>query len=150
MPLSPAIRARQFSAVPTPKGETRPIPVTATRRRAGGLKIVVERLAGCGERRWWWSVLVAGVALDICDRFLDLADLLRLFVRDLDAELLLESHHPLDDVERIGAQVVGEAGVGRDFVLVHPELLDDDVLDLLRYICHRSDPPVWFGRTGRA
>jgi hypothetical protein len=31
MPLFPARRASQFTAVPTPRGDTKPTPVTATR-----------------------------------------------------------------------------------------------------------------------
>src|ERR1700740_1094077 len=109
MPLLPASRPRQVGSVPTASGDTRPTPVTTTRRRTAELKRS-RRVRGreAGSRR---SVLVPGVLLDVFDRLLDVADLLRLLVRDLDPELLLESHHQLDDVEGVGAKVVGEAGL---------------------------------------
>src|SRR5215208_3123960 len=97
MPLFPSRRARQFSAVPTPSGDTRPTPVTTTRRRTRELKISVIpfgwAVSGWRDR----SVLIPGVLLDVLDRVLDVADLLGVLVRDLEAELLLESHDQLDD-----------------------------------------------------
>src|SRR5262249_67249 len=102
-----------------------------------------DTAACCGGQEIWgisWElrsvrrvalVLIAGVLLDVVDCLADVADLLRLLVRDLDPELLLARHHQLDDVERVGAQVVGEAGIQGDLVRVHAELLDDDALDLV-------------------
>src|SRR5262245_61743412 len=127
MPLLPSLRARQFSAVPTPSGETKPTPVSTTRRRSGKLKRRVgSRGRSVAAER---SVLVPGVLLDVLDGVLDGADLLGVLVRDLDPELLLERHYQLDDVERVGAQVVGEARFHRHLVGIDAELLDDDVLD---------------------
>src|SRR5258708_19570564 len=127
MPLLPASSPCQVGAVPTASGDTRPTPVTTTRRRTAELKISAgswEGWPGSGG-----SVLVPGVLLDVLDRLLDVADLLGLLVRDLDPELLLEGHDQLHDVERVGAQVVGEASLQGDLVLVHAQLLHDDPLD---------------------
>ena len=41
------------------------------------------------------------------------------------------SSHQLDLVEGVGAQVLDELRIGVDVILFHPELLDDDLLDLL-------------------
>jgi hypothetical protein len=71
------------------------------------------------------------VLLDVGDRLTHARDLLGVVVRNLDPELLLERHHELDDVERVGAEVVHERRIRRDFFLVDTELLHDDALDLL-------------------
>ena len=68
-----------------------------------------------------------GVRLDVVDGLLHGGDLLRLLVRDLGLELLLERHHQLDRVERVGAQVVDERRLVLDLGLVHAELLGDDL-----------------------
>src|SRR4029077_16009119 len=106
-------------------------PVTTTRRRTSGLKIAVGSKRSAGRWRKGSSILVPGVLLDVLDRFADIADLLGLFVGDLDAELLLEGHHQLDDVQRIRSQIIGEAGLQGDLILVDAELLHDDRLDPL-------------------
>src|SRR5687768_15727702 len=148
IPLFPSIRARQFSAVPTARGDTRPTPVTTTRRSAGELKI----LAGLVRRsaaRSGSSVLVPGIVLDVVHRLAHVADLLGLLVRDLDAELLLEGHHELDDVQRVCSQVIGEAGLQRDLVLVDAQLLNDNALDPFRY-SHGVSLLLLRSRAGRA
>ena len=53
------------------------------------------------------------VLLDVLDGVADGDDLLGVLVRDLDVELLLEGHHQLDRVERVGAQVLDELRVRR-------------------------------------
>src|SRR5436305_5768162 len=135
MPLLPASRACQLSAVPTPRGETRPTPVRATRRgsvfKAGSLL----RLGRAVD-----LVLVPDVVLDVFHGLADVADLLGLLVRDLDPELLLEGHHQLHDVQGVGPQVLGEARLQGDLFFVDPELLDDDAFNLLCN-CHRWFPP---------
>ena len=75
-----------------------------------------------------WSL---GVRLDVVDRFLDAGDLLGVLVRDLDPELLLERHHELHGIERVGPEVVDERRIRRHFFLVHAKLLDDDALHLV-------------------
>jgi hypothetical protein len=62
--------------------------------------------------------------------------LLGVLLGDLEAELLLEGQHQLDDRERVGLQVVDERGGGDELVLRHLELLADEFLDLLLDIAH--------------
>src|SRR3989338_3501051 len=112
-PLHPSPRACQFFSVPIPSDDTRPMPVTTTRRM---------RLLFC-----------LGVRVDVFDRLFHARDLLGVLIGNLDAELLLERHHQLDGVERVGAQIVDKRGVRCDFLFVHPELLHDDALDLVGY-----------------
>src|SRR5690606_18254983 len=59
-------------------------------------------------------LLVADELHGVADR----ADTFRLFVGDLHAELVLQAHDQLDDVERVGAQVFDEAGIGRDLAWI--------------------------------
>ena len=74
--------------------------------------------------------------VDVVDGVLDGADLLRVLVRDLRPELLFEAHDELDQVERVGVQVVDERRLGLDLILVGAELLDDDLLEALVRGCH--------------
>src|SRR5436305_11924037 len=61
-------------------------------------------------------------------RVADALNLLGVLVRDFDAELLLEAHDEFDGVERVRAEVVDEARVGRHLVLVNSKLVNDDLL----------------------
>src|SRR5258705_3019232 len=119
-PLCPASSPAHVSVVPIPSADTNPMPVTTTRLftslRPSSGSLLLLRL---------------GVCLDVIDGFLDAGDLLGVLVRDLDPELLLERHHELHRVERVGAQVVHERGVGGDFLLIDTELLHDDALHLV-------------------
>ena len=62
-------------------------------------------------------------------------------VGDLEIELLLERHHELDGIERVGAQVLDELGRGQHLVLLHSELLDDDLLHALFNRLRHALPP---------
>src|SRR6478672_1596872 len=116
MPLRPAHSASQLAAVPMPSGDTRPTPVTTTRLLTG---------PPCD------SSLFLAVRLDVLDRFLDAGNLLRVLVRDLDAELLFEGHHQLHRVERVGPEIVHERGVRGHFFFIDAQLLHDDALHLV-------------------
>src|SRR6266852_3191766 len=116
MPFLPARSPSQLTALPIPRGETRPTPVTATRRE--------------DEERGIFSLVLRGVLFDVLDGVLDLLDLFGRLVGNLDVERFFEGHHEFHGVKRIGAQVVHERGFWRDLVGVHAELLDDDALDL--------------------
>src|SRR5262245_14742649 len=119
MPDTPWSRDVQNSSALLPMGVTAPNPVTTTRRLS----------TLCAS-----SLLVF---LDVVDGVSDGRDLLGVLVGDLEIELLLERHHQLDGVERIGPAVVDHLGIGMDFVLLHPELLADDLLDpLLHWLGH--------------
>src|SRR6266853_1330827 len=122
-PLLPAVSACQLGSVPIPSDDTRPMPVTTTRR----LSAMRFLLPGKG------LLLAFGVRLDVFDRFLDARDLLGILVWNLDAELLLERHDKFHGVERVGAKVVDERGVRRHFFFVNAELLHDDAFDFVRY-----------------
>src|SRR6266850_4856438 len=115
-PDCPAMRAAQVLATSFPTGVTSPIPVTATRRVT--LFALPHLVVQVGHRRP------------------DGAELLRLFVRDIDVEFLLEGHNELDRVEAVGAQVFHEARVVGELVALHAQLLNNDVFDLLFELLH--------------
>src|SRR5271166_2392899 len=127
-PLLPAVRACQTSAVVLPTEQSRPMPVMTTRR----LRVLVPLLA-----RFLSKLLAClGVLADVVDGVVDGANLLGVFVRDLDVEGLFEGHDEFYGVERIGAEVVHERCAGRDFALVHTQLLYDDLLHFFVNCCH--------------
>src|ERR1700741_4793007 len=88
MPDLPASRFCQPSSTLLPTGLIRPRPVTTTRRE-------LIRDGVCLKRRPSGGLLVL---LRVVDRQLDGGDLLRLFVGNLDPELVLERHHEFDRV----------------------------------------------------
>src|ERR1041385_6436519 len=122
-PERPASRAAQVSSTVFPPGVTSPRPVTTTRRFATGL--------------------LAGLLVEILHRIADGAKLLRLFIGDVDVELLLERHHELDGVEAVGAEVLHETGLGQELFPLDAEFLDDDILDLLLGSAHGFLNRVW-------
>jgi len=94
--------------------------------RAAALQFSDEKLSADG-----FAALLFGALLDVID---DVANRLQLFgvlIRDFDGKLFLESHHQFHDVQGIRAQIFDERRLGRDLFGVDPELLDDDVFDLL-------------------
>ncbi|OLB68405.1 MAG: hypothetical protein AUI09_00525 [Gemmatimonadetes bacterium 13_2_20CM_2_66_5] len=74
--------------------------------------------------------------MEIGHRRPDGAELLRLFVRDVDVEFLLERHDQLDGIEAVGAEIFHETRVVRELIAFDTELLDDDVFDLLFELLH--------------
>src|SRR5215212_2682750 len=107
----PAQMASQYALAPTPTGVTAPSPVTTTRCKV----LPHRRLLGDHQ----------------VGRLADGLDAGDLVVGDLDAELLLEGEHDLDQVERVGVQVLLEAGVGGHLVRLHAQLRGQDVLHRL-------------------
>src|SRR5258708_3990808 len=87
-PLLPASNAGQTSAVVLPTAQIMPNPVMRTRR---------PKLLAC------LRVLAAAV-----DRIRNGADLLGVFVWNLDVERFFEGHDQFDGVQRIGSQIVHE------------------------------------------
>src|SRR5712692_9211192 len=124
IPDFPASALSQASWTLLPRGQTTPRPVTTTLRR------FTYRSGRLGPQ------LTLGVGLDVIDGLLHGGDLLGFLVGNLGLELLLEGHHELDGVQRIGAEVVDERGFVLDFGLVHAELLGNDFLDRLLDILH--------------
>jgi hypothetical protein len=70
---------------------------------------------------------------DVVDGLPDGLDLLRVLVRDLDPELVLQLHDQLHEIERVGVEILLEGSVLRDLVLVDAELLRQDLLDPLEH-----------------
>src|SRR5438105_5328380 len=142
IPLRPAQSASQFACVPMASGDTSPTPDTTTRLLnpppsgsgcSRTLRLAAVVSAAKGGRYRGGLFLGLRVRLDVLDRFLHARDLLGVLVRNFDPELLLEGHHELDGVERVGAQVIDERGIRRHFLFVDPELLHDDALHLVCY-----------------
>src|SRR6266496_1963004 len=100
MPLCPWRRACQFSRLPIPRGETMPTPVMTTR-----LSMSLRPRPPA-----------SGVGLDVLDGVADRVNLFGVLVADLDLERLLQGHHQLDRVQRIGPQVVHEGGIHGDLL----------------------------------
>src|SRR4051794_36633255 len=128
-PDSPARRLFQVSSVPSPLGVTRPIPVMTTRsiycscdRRRATLAPRSAAAARGRARARPPTWLLLGVRLDVVDRVLDAADLLRVLVRDVDLERLLEGEDQLHQAQRIGAEIVDERRLRLDVLLVDVEL----------------------------
>src|SRR5262249_36533596 len=146
MPLTPA--RMFFHAVETslPTGLMMPMPVTTTRRllmlfgstvlRESASDTTCERTpktqaAPRRRSRGNSNEEKSGfdVRLDVVDRLLHGRDLLGFLVRDLALEFFLERHHQLDGIQRVGAQIVHERRVRRDFVFFDAQLFDYDLLD---------------------
>src|SRR5690606_16699030 len=73
------------------------------------------------------------VLVDVGDRVTDGADLFGFLIADLEIELLLHRHDDLDEVERIGVQVIDERGILGNLVSFHAEALRDDALYAFEY-----------------
>src|SRR6476646_651033 len=89
-PLREAIRPSQKAPRPTPKAETTPMPVMATRR-----------ISRSGRRR--------ALGQDLAQRLDDLADTLHLLnylIGNADIEFVFEREDQVDSVERIDAELL--------------------------------------------
>src|SRR4051812_31446477 len=143
MPLLPAVMFAQAVATSLPTGLMMPRPVTTTRRLLifrtclesqagliGPYGAVCLRTPKKQKLRLvaQLPVLSIGknssldVSLDVVDRLLHRRDLLRFLVGDLALEFLFESHHQLDGIERIRAEVIHERRIRRDLVFLHAQL----------------------------
>src|SRR5690349_15461276 len=100
MPLRPATSPAQVSRKVSPRLVAPPSPVTTTR-----LLFMVPGPIGARSSGG------AHVGLDEVHRVSDGLDLLGLFVRDRDVEVVLELHDQFDRVERVRAEVLDERGV---------------------------------------
>ena len=58
-----------------------------------------------------------------------------------DAELAFEHEGELDEVERVGGEVIGEGHFGGELVRTHPEMLRDEGTDLGLEVLRRLRPP---------
>src|SRR5579884_4025293 len=75
------------------------------------------------------------------DRLAHRGDLLRILVRDLQVELLLEGHDQLHDVQGVRPEILHELPLGSHLVGLHPQLLDDDRLHAIEHRCHATTTP---------
>src|SRR5580704_10376585 len=123
MPLFPASRLRQTSSVPMPQPQISPTPVTTTRRFKRNFSYT-----DCTDWDGQWLLASFGVLLDVIDGVFDRGNFLGILVRNLNAEIFLESHDQLDRVERVGAQVVHKGSSRSYFAFINTELLDNDCL----------------------
>src|SRR5215203_596231 len=71
------------------------------------------------------------VRRDVFDSLTDRLDLLGVLIRDLDPELILELHDHLDEVERVGAEILLEVRLFRDVRFLHGQALCQDFPDAL-------------------
>src|SRR6204780_5285672 len=120
MPLRLARIDAHADAMSLPMGETIPRPVTTT------LRLLKRASSG-----------LAFVRVDVIDGLLDGRDLLRVLVRYLRLELLFESHHQLNRVQRVCAEVVNKRGVIGYFFFFDAPLFGHDLLNLLLNSTHR-------------
>src|SRR5579862_3688627 len=97
----------------------------APRRSASASSIAPPRYSRSAESALWGSLV------DLGHRVADRLDFFRFFIGNVDVEFGLERHDQLDQVERIGTQIVGDRRLRRHFRLVDAELLDDDLLDFV-------------------
>src|SRR5271157_178166 len=116
-PLFPASSACHTSGTVLPTAQMVPIPVTTTRR----CKLL------CSFR----------VRVDVIHRVLYGADLLRIFVGNLDLKGFFESHDQFDCIERIRPKIVYEGRARRHFRIIHPQLLHYDLLNPFFSRSHR-------------
>ena len=63
------------------------------------------------------------VRFDVCNRITDALHRVRIVVRDLEAERRLKGHQQLERIQRIGPQVVAEARLVGDGVMIDAEML---------------------------
>src|ERR1041385_3241982 len=115
-PLLPASKDAHVVSRSLPIGVTRPMPVTTTRR----MGISYRGLSRVSLR----------VGFDVVRRVLDGLDLLGIFLRNRDLELLLEGEHELHDGKRVRLQIVDERRFGAQLLGGYLELIADDFLDL--------------------
>jgi hypothetical protein len=57
-------------------------------------------------------------------------------VRDLNPKLFLESHHELNRVQAVRAQIIDEAGIFCHFIGFNAKMFDDDFFNAVRDIAH--------------
>ena len=69
------------------------------------------------------ALALVRVVVDELDRLADRLDLLGVLVADLHVELLFQRHDHLDQIERVGVQIIREPGRWDDFALINAKLL---------------------------
>jgi len=78
------------------------------------------------------------VGLDELDNIINRAYLFKLLIGDLDAELVLNGHGKIDQVQAVGAEVLPDGGLEGNIVLLDIEMLRNDLAYLLKSHIARS------------
>ena len=73
------------------------------------------------------------VSFDIIADIPEGMKLVQILVWDIDAEILLHRHNHFDNIERIGAEIVGDIGEFTDIIRVAPKLIHNNIPDSIFY-----------------
>src|SRR5918996_995742 len=133
----------------SPRNSSRSYDSTRSSVKDGWRKTCSRRTAGralISRSRAAVSPLL--VRRDVVDGLPDGLDLLRVLVRDLDPELILQLHDQLDEVEGVGVEILLEGGLLGDLAVVDAELVDEHFLDPVEDFLTRSCHLTSFRRRG--
>src|SRR4029077_5821658 len=122
-------RATASSSTLSPRNSRRSYDEARSGAHEVWVKTFSSRSAGRSSIRLWRLALL--VRRDVVDSLTHGLDLLRVLVRDLDPELVLELHDQFDEVEGVRFEVLLERCFLGDLVLVDAELLAQDFLHTL-------------------
>src|SRR5579875_2591978 len=67
---------------------------------------------------------------------LDGSNLLCILVRDLELEFLFQRHDQLDQIQRVGVEILNKRSAGNDFALIDAKLIHNNLFETLRNGCH--------------
>ena len=75
---------------------------------------------------------------DVFDHITDTLEFFGLFIGNLNAKFLFQSHYQLDSVERVCAKIFDKLGFRCDLIRFYAELLDNDIFYPLVnwFVCH--------------
>src|SRR4051794_26443017 len=152
---SKSARAVASSSTLSPRNSSRSYDDARSGAQDECVKTFSRRSAGSVSIKRPSSALPAAEPLlarrDVVDSLPDRLDLLRVLVRDLDPELVLELHDQLDQIERVRIEIFLERRFLGDLVLVDAELfaqhLSDPLVDFLARRCHVTSLAVSFSGT---
>src|SRR3954447_23517492 len=113
MPLWAFFRASQTASVPMPTEASMPTPVTTT-LRCNHNSVVIWN-----GRYFLALLLFIDLCLNVVDGVLDGRDLFGVLVGNIEVETFLERHHQLDNIKRVGAEIIDETGGGINLCLIH-------------------------------
>src|SRR6476661_5242442 len=127
---SKSVRAIDSSSTESPRNSSRSYDSVRSAAHDEWVKTAPARSGGSASISSL-RVLVLLVGGDVVDGLTDGRDLLRVLVRDLDPELILELHDQLDQVERVRVEVVLERRLLGDLIVLDTELFRQNFLDAL-------------------
>src|SRR5579872_1516878 len=155
-PLSPFRIRFQVGSMPQPSGETMPRPVTTTRliqiTPASCTRSPITNSGTVRPRSLPLSQARAGasalrVLFQKFGRIADGQDRLGGVIGNLTTEFFFESHHELDRVETVSAEVVNKARVVDNLFGLNTKVFDHDLLNPLANLTHRSTSCCSIGPT---